>query len=151
MGWISENDVLDVDKAVPYSLIVTAPSAIIYSKNCKTFGCLPQDIHMRASLGTYFQSIDFSNGWWTVNIPQKNSTSNLQGYVVETQVTTLHKLKSLSSSDLRYQIVETAKLLLGRYYLWGGRSSFLENLWITNEHVTGVDCSGLISLSFKAK
>jgi len=45
--------------------------------------------------------------------------------------------------------VETTHKMLGWYYLWGGRSSFSPDLWNSQTQITGVDCSGLVTLAYK--
>lgn len=111
-GWIALSDVTPVAEQPSYNLAVTTKTAKIYSRSCRFVGCLPEDELMTISLGTYLQGTEYIDGWWTIQ------GSNLTtGYIVDTQVASLHF--KVSDLDLRMSIVETAKQLLGQYYLWG--------------------------------
>ena len=55
------------------------------------------------------------------------------------------KQEPCQERDLRQQIVSAARLFTGTPYLWGGRSIYVPEI----NTPTGVDCSGLVNLSYR--
>jgi hypothetical protein len=147
-GWIENKKLSKIQSKPNYNLAVKVISANIYKRSCYPIGCIPSDIYITISLGTYLEGIHYQNGWWSVLLPP-NSNGLKYGYILESNVHWLPNVKQLPLNELRKKMVETGNTMLGWYYLWGGRSSFLQYLWDSNKQVTGVDCSGLVSLIYK--
>jgi cell wall-associated NlpC family hydrolase len=68
-----------------------------------------------------------------------------RGWIARQEIEGLNRLRSLPPSAKRQQIVQAASLLLDDPYFWGGRSPFNQD----SSTVTGVDCSGLVNLSYR--
>ncbi len=68
-----------------------------------------------------------------------------RGWIARQEIQWLKSLRSLPPQTKRQQIVQAASRLLNDPYFWGGRSPFKSE----SEMVTGVDCSGLVNLSYR--
>ena len=120
--------------------------APIYRRDCNPFGCLPSDEVVRVSLGTWLESVaDLGNGFIVVRL----ADGSTPGYIRASSVRALSPI--LPPSAVRTALVADGLKLLGQYYLWGGRSAFSDDLWTSNTQVTGVDCSGLVSILYEMR
>lgn len=72
--------------------------------------------------------------------------SGVCGYVLARDLTTQMHAESSSISTRRESVVAAAKKFIKTPYRWGGCSGFDEYSY----NLTGVDCSGLVYLSFRA-
>lgn len=68
------------------------------------------------------------------------------GWVSPGEIHQLRDAQPLPLDDQRRMIVRAAEALLGDAYVWGGRSPADP----TSAAVTGVDCSGLVNLAYRA-
>ncbi|MDD5656388.1 MAG: C39 family peptidase [Elusimicrobia bacterium] len=90
---------------------------------------------LRLSLGTRLAA-RLARGGWLVRL--------LDGSCALAPARALAPLRPLPEALLRRRILRTAGLLLGRTYHWGGRSG------VQPRPQTGVDCSGLAGLAYRA-
>jgi cell wall-associated NlpC family hydrolase len=72
-------------------------------------------------------------------------TNGAQGWMARREMEWLKSLRRVPPQTKRQRIVQAASQLLDDPYVWGGRSPFKNNA----EMVTGVDCSGLVNLSYR--
>eukprot|EP01095_Lingulamoeba_sp_RSL-Kostka_P017504 TRINITY_DN9125_c0_g1_i1.p1 TRINITY_DN9125_c0_g1~~TRINITY_DN9125_c0_g1_i1.p1 ORF type:complete len:377 (+),score=84.86 TRINITY_DN9125_c0_g1_i1:47-1177(+) len=143
-----------------YNYVVSSRYTDVYSRPCHILGCTSENIMNSVSMGTYFTATDETNttiddGWVTVKInyfPSSNSDGNnndlVYGYVLEEELTSYDHVMTLDPHQVRENIVRQARKSLGNYYFWGGRSIFNPYFYSNQEVLTGLDCSGLVSMSY---
>ena len=90
--------------------------------------------------GTVFE-VSCGTGWWTDDVTDEQVTVLLPdgdtGTLRRTDVRLSHKQEQASYSP--GDLLDTARQFLGTRYLWGGTSAW------------GLDCSGLVHLTFRAQ
>ena len=132
-GWIQENQAVPVESFPEYNIFVNRYLADITNET----GSL---IHT-VSIGTQLQAIEQSDEQFKIILPD-----NRTGYISISDVYVTSPAIRESIEELRTSIVNTAKLFLGNWYSWGGRSAQSESLF----GISSVDCSGTLNLSFAA-
>jgi len=143
-GYIQLKQISPSTGPVTYNRVVISAEAQIFRRNCSHLGCLPEDVEIVVSLGTYLEAISDSSDAWT----QVRLATGGIGHI---QSKFLGYLPNLQTDEtmLRQQIVTHSELQLGWYYFWGGRSHFNDKLWTDKIQVSGVDCSGLVGISYQ--
>ncbi len=94
------------------------------------------------AMGTRLRGTNFGDHLWRIEL--------LDGSMVWIRYTAarrLHDLAALDTMQRRQLIIRNALELLGDPYFWGGRSPYTD---IVKHQVTGVDCSGLINIAYRA-
>lgn len=102
--------------------------------------------------------LERKNGWARVQCLQqmefshKSKWEGYPGWIQEEYLSAdsdlsnnIPRLTTQNKNNLREKILMDARRHLGTLYLWGGRSYHNSN---DKDGVTGVDCSGLVNLSF---
>ena len=97
----------------------------------------------RFPLGTRLRATEMGGQLWKVELLDGSSVVWLR----YTSARALGELAALPSIEKRRVILRNAELLVGDTYYWGGRTPSLAS---SKERVTGVDCSGLINLAYRA-
>ena len=134
-GWIRRESVSFAAELPGYNGVVKSRIARILSQPAAAAAPI-----LFLSLGTRLMLSEQSGAYQRVPIGEGKS-----GWIYKTDVRVLHT--GASSNTTRRDLLETAFLFTGVPYLWGGRSMFMADLTAT---VTGVDCSGLTNLIFRA-
>lgn len=138
-GWVEKRTLQRVDDFPEYNLVVSVPWTNIYVS--VPIGSHPQGFLMPASLGTYLQGIEDRGERWKVAMPDGKI-----GYVMTSDIRLLEKL---SEDEVRKGIIESGNKLVGNPYYWGGASAYKDPAsW--SGPASGVDCSGLVYLLYKA-
>jgi hypothetical protein len=133
------------DQLVSYKtcLVVVTPWALLY----KNEQPLRQALRL-LSLGTCLSGIKKDGDWWVVNTPIGN------GIVADKNVAVIENSIDQEATQLRTAVIATAKLFLGGPYVWGGccawKGHAIRQPNSLKDQITGVDCSNLINLSFRA-
>jgi len=142
-GYVETNHLLPVPSLPHPNLTVTANWIGVYKRLCTPYACLPEDVVIYVTAGTRFTGVMLKQGWWEVLLANGSS-----GFVIASAIQVTNA--SLDLNRIRILTVQTAQNMLGWYYFWGGRSMFNADLWTSHIQTTGVDCSGLVSLSYRS-
>jgi cell wall-associated NlpC family hydrolase len=134
-GWIRKESVSFAAEIPRYNGVVKSRIARLLSQPAEAAAPV-----LFLSLGTRVTLTERSGAYRRVPIGEGKSA-----WISETDVAM--NVREAPSNDLRRNLLQTASLFIGVPYLWGGRSMFMADLTAT---VTGVDCSGLTNLIYRA-
>ena len=147
-GWVRKRAVREVKKVKRNTIVIKGKGAYVYTEPDQASKTI-----MTVSMGTRFHATgEIMGGFCQVSLPKGGN-----GWVVKRN--TRDMARKIDEKQLRRRIVSTAKLFLGVPYLWGGRSIKSEARSKRSEVrrnsklagiASGVDCSGLTNLVFRA-
>lgn len=135
-GWVRLSALAPRKRAAPPNAVVLAKWADVYQEAELLTPLVRLPMGSRLLAG-HAHGI----GWWV------RLADGRRGWVDPDPTRPLRELARLSASEKRAAILEAAESLLGDPYFWGGRSPHDP---ATGAGVTGVDCSGLVSLAYRA-
>jgi cell wall-associated NlpC family hydrolase len=136
-GWVKKESVSFAAEVPKYTGVVKSRIACLLSRPSEAAAPL-----FFLSLGTRLMLAEESGAYHRVPIGEGKSA-----WVNKNDVKVIVQGASSNDNDARRDLLQTAFLFIGVPYLWGGRSMFMADLTAT---VTGVDCSGLTNLIFRA-
>jgi len=97
-------------------------------------------------LGTYLRATDMGQQLWRVEL-----LDGTMGWMAYADARALDALSALAPAQRRRMVVSHAQQFIGDRYYWGGRSpASAAARGIPSTQVTGVDCSGLANLAYRA-
>jgi cell wall-associated NlpC family hydrolase len=140
INWIEKKHLVAVNEFPTYNLVVSGPWTNLYvsvpigKKNL-------QGYLVPVSLGTYLEGIEKTEEAWKVRLPD--------GKIATAIAKDVSEIKKKLPEDIRAGVLEAATKLLGNPYYWGGASAYRNDDWM-GPH-TGVDCSGLVYLTYKSQ
>jgi len=124
-----------------FNLVTNKLETPLYRRACVP-GCITNDIIAYLSIGTRLQQANITGGgidWVSATLYDGSI-----GWVLKADVNS-YVVSKLVPSDRINDVIATAHTLLGWVYFWGGRSSYDPR---SANQLTGVDCSGLVGLSY---
>ena len=136
-GWMPAVSFVSLEQAWPPTIVVTEKWAAtrqdVYRSNPSRW---------RFPMGTRLRATDMDGAWWRVELLDGTTV-----WMPHHSATSLMALNALSPEEKRRVIVRNAAVFLGDPYYWGGRSPRTPE---SAGQVTGVDCSGLVNLAYRA-
>ncbi len=134
-GWIRKKNVKSLSNIPNYNIIVKEKNIAILSDPDKNAKLL-----FTVSMGTKFNAGEQKGVFYKVAL-----TDDSFGWL---DINSTNKIPEKFSGDkARRNIIITAKKLLGAPYLWGARNTLIQK---PGAILTGVDCSGLTGLVYRA-
>ena len=137
-GWVPESAVQETPELMPPpNLIVTAKWAPAWDNGFRA----GSPTH-RFPMGTKLTGVDFAGRVWKIELGEQEFA-----WIAAEDARRLDALARLQPPERRRLILDQASKFLGDPYVWGGRSPYGG---AAAGGVTGVDCSGLVSLAYRA-
>ncbi|PIQ83852.1 MAG: hypothetical protein COV75_05170 [Candidatus Omnitrophica bacterium CG11_big_fil_rev_8_21_14_0_20_63_9] len=136
-GWVQERALKPPPwHARPPSIVVTEKWAPYWADafQSQMAGWLP--------MGSQLFAVDIGGQLWQVEVADGST-----GWLSRRHARPLFELERLPAQQRRLTIVHAAEQFIGDPYFWGGRSPHSR---IETDRITGVDCSGLVNLSYRA-
>ncbi len=137
-GWVPSSALIPADdEAQEPNIVVTDPWAATWSN---AYGSRLSS--WRFPMGARLRAFDMAQQMWRIEMFNEDEVWMPHG-----SAQTLEALRALSPMDRRRLIVRNAERFIGDPYYWGGRSPQARQAF---DVITGVDCSGLVNLAYRA-
>lgn len=136
-GWVPAR------KLVPLAA-VWQPNIVVTEKWAQVFedAAMLRQVNFAFALGTMLRGTDMGGIVWRIEL-----VDGKIAWMDHDSARPLIELHALPESEKRRVILKTAELFLGDPYYWGGRSPSGNS---KHAGITGVDCSGLVNLSYRS-
>jgi len=136
-GWVPAKVLVPFDPLLEPEIIVTEKWASVWNDPYRS-----SRSPWRFSLGTRLKATDIGGVLWRVEL-----LDGTDAWLDRPAAQPLADLKVLPPPERRRIILRNAQLFLGDAYYWGGRSP---SAGASSHQVTGIDCSGLVNLAYRA-
>ena len=152
-GWLPESSLRPWHQLLAPTVVVSEPWAIAFQN-----AYLTSPAPWRFAMGTQLRATDIGGQLWKVELLDGATV-----WIPSRAARPLQMLAALSAPEQRQMILAGASRLIGAPYFWGGRSPGVGDERIeprsgsTSDRadaparmVTGLDCSGLVNLAYRA-
>ena len=136
---------------VPNTALITpdpfwAPTMVVVEKWAPTWedSYRLRPAPWRFPLGTRLRAVDMGGQVWKVELLDGRTV-----WMERRAGRAWEELQALPAAEKRKSVLRAAELFLGDAYYWGGRSP-MNTRYRHIADVTGVDCSGLVNLAYRA-
>jgi cell wall-associated NlpC family hydrolase len=141
----SQITLLDSPCDIKADIVVKDLWAPIFSRECAP-GCVERI--MDVSIATRFVARGCKVGWCQIILPDGKIGVIRESNIEFTDQQIPHEYITDSTGSFAEKVLETSKKLLGWVYFWGGRSAYHYDLIKNEKQLSGVDCSGLVGISY---
>ena len=135
-GWVPLQTLLPAVAVASPTAVVTSQWAKLWQDAYRT-----QIAPIQLPLGTMIRATDAGGRLWEVEL-----ADGTFAWMGSEDAKSLEALAALSPLERRKALLNTAALLLGEPYLWGGRAPVTTSIHLP---ASGVDCSGLVNLAYR--
>lgn len=134
-GWVEASSLLPFRDGEEPNAVVTAKWASLWLDSFRT-----KPLGFKLPMGTFLHARDMGNALWQVRLAE-----GTVAWMDHADAVLRKTVLGLSAWQKRKALIQNAAQLIGDPYFWGGRSPHDS----AAKGTTGVDCSGLVSLSFR--
>ncbi|MBI4341126.1 MAG: C40 family peptidase [Candidatus Omnitrophica bacterium] len=136
-GWVPAQALAPSDAVSTATAVVTSRWARVWADAYRT-----APLPMRLPLGTMIRATEMGGQLWRVELVDGGFA-----WMAYAEARSLQELAVLPPLERRTLVLRIAALFLGDPYVWGGRSPRTDETAIA---ASGVDCSGLVNLAYRA-
>ncbi len=136
-GWLPLSSLMPATAVIEPTIVVTAKWAPLWKDAYRSAA-----LDWQLPLGTTVTAVAMADKLWRIELVDGNFA-----WMRYEDAAPLQQLASLPSLEKRKFFIHIAEQFLGDGYAWGGRSPHTDDARIS---VSGVDCSGLVNLAYRA-
>ena len=136
-GWVPARKLVPAEAVWNPNIVVTEKWARVFED-----ARMRRQANLTLPLGTMLRGTDMGGAVWRIEL-----VDGKVAWMDHDSARPLVELYALPESEKRRLILRTAEQFLGDPYYWGGRSPSAGS---KQAEITGVDCSGLVNLSYRS-